>query len=93
MDALITSIEIAAMKTFSITVALACVISINISAQTKDSGQRFDTAPPDAARELVRRGIELAGEDRVDEAIAAVKKAIVIAPNYLEAAWRLLLAS
>ena len=73
------------MKTFSITLALTCVIAISVSAQTQDSGQRFDTPPPNAARDLVKRGVELAGQDRVDEAIAVVKKAIAISPNYLEA--------
>ena len=73
------------MKTFSIALALTCVITISVSAQTIDSGQGFDTPPPKAARDLVKRGVELAGQDRVDEAIAAVKKAIVIAPNYVEA--------
>ena len=60
-------------------------MTMSVSAQTKRLGQRFDTPPPSAARDLVKRGVELAGQDRVDEAIAAVKKAIAISPNYLEA--------
>jgi peroxiredoxin/Tfp pilus assembly protein PilF len=62
-----------------------CALALSISAQTSDGGRRFDAPPPKAARDLVKRGVQLAGQDRVDEAIAAVKKATAIAPNYLEA--------
>lgn len=55
------------------------------AAQTVDGGRSLDTPPPPAARDLVKRGTEFASQDRVEEAIAAVRKAIAIAPNYLEA--------
>lgn len=37
------------------------------------------------ARDLVKRGADLAGRDRIDEAIATLKKAIAASPNFLEA--------
>jgi len=72
------------LREFLITLALTCVVASSANAQT-DYGQRFDTPPPKAARDLVAQGLELAGKDRVEEAIVLVRKAIAIAPNYVEA--------
>ncbi len=41
--------------------------------------------PPAAAQALVNQGLELINHDKFDEAIAALKKAIAIAPRYLKA--------
>jgi peroxiredoxin len=58
---------------------------MSASAQASAIRQRPDQAPSKAARELVRRGVALAGRDRFDEAAAALKRAIAAAPNFLEA--------
>jgi hypothetical protein len=58
---------------------------LNAGAQSGDLGRRFDAPAPKAARALVKRGTELAGRDRLDEAVATLKKAIAAAPNFFEA--------
>ena len=73
------------MRAYLMALGVLCALALSISAQTSDGGRRFDVPPPQAARDLVKRGVELAGQDRVNEAIAAVKKAIALAPNYFEA--------
>jgi peroxiredoxin/Flp pilus assembly protein TadD len=72
------------MKAFSITLGVLFMAALG-AAQTVDGGRSLDTPPPPAALDLVKRGTEFASQDRVEEAIAAIKKAIAIAPNYLEA--------
>ena len=72
------------MRVLSISLAIICTAAMSVVAQT-DGGRQLDTPPPRAARDLVRRGAELAGQDRVEEALATIRKAIAIAPNYLEA--------
>ena len=72
------------MKVFLITLAVICMTAVS-AAQTADGGRSLDAPPPAAARDLVVRGTGLAAQDRIAEAIAATKKAIAIAPNYLEA--------
>lgn len=72
------------MKALSITLGVLLMAALG-AAQTVDGGRSLDTPPPPAALDLVKRGTEFASQDRVEEAIAAIKKAIAIAPNYLEA--------
>jgi len=50
-----------------------------------DKGQRLNAPPSDEVRALVKRGVELAEDDRLDEAVAAVKKALSLSPYYLRA--------
>ncbi|MGH9837063.1 MAG: hypothetical protein ACRD9Y_28885 [Blastocatellia bacterium] len=73
------------IKAFLMVVLLICALTPGAGAQNTDWARRLDTPPPKAARALVERGVDLAGRDRIDEAIAALKKAIAAAPNFLEA--------
>jgi thiol-disulfide isomerase/thioredoxin len=50
-----------------------------------DKGQSLNEPPPDEARALMMRGVELAQNDRLDESVATLKKALSLAPNYLRA--------
>jgi len=50
-----------------------------------DKGQSLNEQPPAVVLDLVARGIELTEGDRLDEAVAALKKAISLAPRYLRA--------
>src|SRR5262245_18867937 len=75
----------ACLMTLWLALCLSCAAALNIGAQTVDLGRRFDSPAPKAARDLVKRGIDLAGRDRIDEAVATVKKAIATAPNFFEA--------
>jgi peroxiredoxin/Tfp pilus assembly protein PilF len=73
------------MRKYLTAVWLICVLAITAGAQTTDSGERFDSPPPKAALDLVKRGLDLAERDRVAEAIVTLKRAITLAPNFLEA--------
>lgn len=73
------------MRSAFLALWLTCVLTMGAAAQTADLGRHFDAPPPKAARDLVKRGMDLAGRDSIDEAIATLKKAIVAAPNFLEA--------
>ena len=50
-----------------------------------DKGQGLNAPPSDEVRALVKRGVELAEDDRLDEAVASLKKALSLSPNYLRA--------
>ena len=50
-----------------------------------DKGQSLNEPPPDEVRALVIRAVELAEYDRLDEALAALKKVLSLYPNYLRA--------
>jgi thiol-disulfide isomerase/thioredoxin len=50
-----------------------------------DKGQSLNEPPPGEVRALVKRGVELAEEDRLDEAVATLKKAVALSPSYLRA--------
>lgn len=50
-----------------------------------DKGQGLNAPPSDEVRALVKRGVELVEDDRLDEAAAALKKALSLSPNYLRA--------
>lgn len=73
------------MRASFMTLWLLGVLMQTVSAQTNDGGRRFDAPPPKAARDLVKQGVALAGNDRFDEARTTLKKAIALAPNYVEA--------
>lgn len=73
------------MRAYFMTLCLMCSLTLSIKAQTSDGGRHLDAPPPQAARDLVKRGVELAGNDHFDEALTTLKKAIAAAPNYLEA--------
>jgi peroxiredoxin len=73
------------MRAFIITLGLTLLLTLSVSAQTNDGGRRFDAAPPKAALDLVKRALDLAERDRVAEAIVNLKRAIAIAPSFLEA--------
>jgi hypothetical protein len=73
------------MKAFLMAVLLICASTSVAGAQNADWARRLDAPPPKAARAIVKRGVDLAGRDRIDEAIATLKKAIAAAPNFLEA--------
>jgi peroxiredoxin len=45
----------------------------------------YDTPPTKTAQTLVNRSLDLTGQDRVDEALTALKKAILLSPHYLAA--------
>jgi len=59
------------------------IISPDTSA--RDHGQKLNTPPTPAAKELVRRAVALAEADKPVEAIAAVKRALSLSPDYLRA--------
>src|SRR5262245_26935943 len=77
------------MKACLMTVLLICALMPCAVGQNADRAadwaRRLDAPPPKAARALVKRGAALADRDRIDEAIATLKKAIAAGPNFLEA--------
>ena len=73
------------MRVLSISLAIIFITAASVAAQSTDGGKHLDIPPPQAALDLVKRSIELAGQDRIEEAVATVRKAITIAPDYLEA--------
>jgi thiol-disulfide isomerase/thioredoxin len=54
-------------------------------AQAFDDGQRLNDPPPRMVRVLIRRAILLAERDRPGAALATIKKALALSPNYLRA--------
>jgi len=73
------------MRVLSISLAIIFITAASVAAQTSDGGKHLDNPPPRAALDLVKHSIELAGQDRIEEAVATARKAITIAPDYLEA--------
>ena len=59
------------------------ITSSNTPART--NGQELNASPKPAARELVKRAVTLAEADKPVEALAAVKRALSISPDYLRA--------
>ena len=55
------------------------------AAQALDKGQHLNQTPPAAVRQLVMRAISLAEQDKPSAAIATLKTALSISPNYLQA--------
>lgn len=59
------------------------ITSSNTPARTK--GQELNASPKPAARALIKRAVTLAEADKPVEAVAAVKRALSISPDYLRA--------
>lgn len=64
---------------------MMCAAPLKINAQSRALEGRFDAPPPKAAHNLVKRGMDLAGGGRIEDAVATLKKAIAAAPNFVEA--------
>src|SRR5262245_35768392 len=73
------------MKLWITTVWLIIVSLVCTGQQTADLGRQLDAPTPKAARVLLKRGVDLAGRDRIDDAITTLKKAIALAPNFVDA--------
>ena len=65
--------------------AFLLVLIFGSKLEAQDKGQHLNQPPPPAARELVKRAVLLAESDKPWAAIAALKKALSLAPNYLQA--------
>jgi thiol-disulfide isomerase/thioredoxin len=65
--------------------AFLLVLIFGSKLEAQDKGQHLNQPPPPAARELVKRAVLLAESDKPLAAIAALKKALSLAPNYLQA--------
>ena len=65
--------------------ALVSLLILNSGALAVDKGRHLNEPPPLATRELVKRAVILAESDKPWAAIAALKKAISVSPNYLPA--------
>ena len=63
----------------------SCVLVLGLTVCIAAQGKNLNTAPPAAARALVKRAAVFAAQDKYNESIAALKKAIFVAPNYLQA--------
>jgi thiol-disulfide isomerase/thioredoxin/tetratricopeptide (TPR) repeat protein len=64
---------------------LLLVLVFGSKLEAQDKGQHLNQPPSPAARELVKRAVLLAESDKPWAAIAALKKALSLAPNYLQA--------
>src|SRR6202795_4022431 len=73
------------MRVLSTSLAIIIITAASVVAQTADGGRGLDNPPPKAALDVVKHAVGLAGQDRVTEAIATIRKAIAIAPDYLDA--------
>src|SRR5437868_274980 len=58
---------------------------LDLTVSAFDDGQRLNLPPPPVARKLVKRAVLLAESGRPGAAIADLKKALVISPDYLRA--------
>jgi thiol-disulfide isomerase/thioredoxin len=61
------------------------LVCANAYALTKNDGSELNQPPPPAAVGLVKRAVILAESDKPLAAIAALRKAMALAPNYLQA--------
>jgi thiol-disulfide isomerase/thioredoxin/tetratricopeptide (TPR) repeat protein len=71
-----------AASTASVVLLLLCA---NAHALTKDDGSQLNQPPSPAAVALVKRAVLLAESDKPWAAIAVLRKALSLAPNYLQA--------
>ncbi len=71
------------MKNYSIIFCLVGLLALGF--HSPDQGRELNAPPPEQARTLVKRGIELRERDRFQEAAAAFKEALSVAPQYLDA--------
>jgi len=65
--------------------AFLLVLIFGSKLEAQDKGQHLNQPPPPAARELVKRAVVLAESDKPWAAIAALRKALSLSPNYLPA--------
>lgn len=65
--------------------ALFSLLILSSGVQAIDNGRQLNEPPSFATRELVKRAVILAESDKPWAAIAAIKKAISLSPNYLPA--------
>jgi tetratricopeptide (TPR) repeat protein len=72
------------MRRLLTALCLTCVLSSALSALAQ-ADKQLDREVPERARQLVAQAVELAARDRLDQAIASLKEAIAIAPNYVNA--------
>jgi len=73
------------MKKFLTALCLTCVLMTGFTVYGVNSKKNLNAPIPQKARELVAQSVFLAERDRFREAIAALQKAITIAPNYVNA--------
>ena len=64
---------------------LTCVWLSGARANAAEPEKSLRAPIPAAARELVQRGVDLAARDQLPEALAAIGKAIALAPNCVNA--------
>jgi thiol-disulfide isomerase/thioredoxin len=64
---------------------LFSLLILGSNVRAHDKGQHLNQPPPPAVRELVKRAVVLAESDKAWAAIAALKKALALAPDYLPA--------
>ncbi len=48
-----------------------------------DKGRQLNLPPSDEVRNLVKRAVDLTEDDRLDEALNSIKRALALSPNYL----------
>jgi hypothetical protein len=82
----VESRRLVVMNATIIALCVTCALalpSLGQSVQPRPHGQ----TPPSsrAARDLLGNAVDLAGRDRIDEAVAAVRRAIALAPDFLDA--------
>ena len=65
--------------------AVVSLLILGSNVHAIDKGEHLNEPAPPAARELVKRAVLLAESDKPFAAIAALKKALSLAPNYLQA--------
>jgi thiol-disulfide isomerase/thioredoxin len=69
-----------------VTLLLIFVLSLLIKCEAfVDKGQSLNEPPPYKVRALVTRAVELAEDDRPNEAVALLKRALTLSPTYLRA--------
>lgn len=73
------------MKKHFAALGLACVLLTALVVRAADIKQDLSKPIPGAARELVKRAMPLAERDHLPESIAVLKKAMALAPNYVNA--------
>lgn len=73
------------MKINVLATPILLISILSSSTLALDKGEHLNQPPPPAARQLVKRAVLLAESDNPRAAIAALKKALSISPNYLQA--------
>lgn len=73
------------MKRSMAALCLKCVLLTATVVYGGVDVKKLKAPVPETAKTLLRRGVDLADRDRAFEAVAALRKAIVLAPNYVNA--------